>query len=349
MGQNIIITEPSSNLRALGRNALTGKWKLAVITVILYSLCMEVPPAVLDALFGVNMGDIYISSGGYGYNVGADTYSVLYNNIPEYSVLSGIYTLIVSGAFTLGMSLFFLAMFRRQKVEVTDVFLGFECFGKALGLFLFQTLFVFLWALLLVVPGIIAAIRYSQAFFILADDPSKGIRQCMDESKAMMRGNKAKFFCLNISFIGWAILGALPASILNSIMGGIYASGFAVTAVSIIGGLFMAPVTAYVYSATAGFYEILSGHLIKETEPTPVIKQPPAPSGEEADFSERTEETEAAEGIKAEKSEVDGDVKKCANCGAVLEKDAAFCNECGASVEKDADKDGEGNDNEGKE
>ena len=89
MGQNIIITEPSSNLRALGRNALTGKWKLAVITVILYSLCMEVPPAVLDALFGVNMGDIYISSGGYGYNVGADTYSVLYNNIPEYSCSSG--------------------------------------------------------------------------------------------------------------------------------------------------------------------------------------------------------------------------------------------------------------------
>ena len=62
---------------------------------------------------------------------------------------------------------------------------------------LFQSLFIFLWSLLLIVPGIIAAIRYSQAFFILADDPSKGIRQCMDESKAMMNGNKMKYFCLS--------------------------------------------------------------------------------------------------------------------------------------------------------
>lgn len=305
MGQNIIITEPSSNLRALGRNALAGKWKMAVIAVILYSLCMEVPPAVLDALFGVNMGDLYVTSGGYNYGMGVDAYSMIYNSMPEYSVLSGIYTLLVSGAFSLGISFFFLAMFRRQKVEITDIFLGFERFGKALGLFLFQALFIFLWALLLFVPGIIAAIRYSQAFFILADDPTKGIRQCMDESKAMMRGNKAKFFCLNLSFIGWAILGALPASILDGIMGGLYVTGFGATIVSIIGGLFMAPVTAYIYSASAGFYEILSGHLIKETEPAPVEAEEPTPipSAESARKEEASEEAPEAAAEKSESAE----------------------------------------------
>ena len=85
-------------------------------------------------------------------------------------------------------------MFRRQIVGIGDVFTGFERYGKALGLFLFRGLFIVLWSLLFIVPGIIAAIRYSQAFFILADDPNKGIRQCMDESKMMMRGNKAKYF-----------------------------------------------------------------------------------------------------------------------------------------------------------
>lgn len=305
MGQNIIITEPSSNLRALGRNALAGKWKMAVIAVILYSLCMEVPPAVLDALFGVNMGDLYVTSGGYNYGMGVDAYSMIYNSMPEYSVLSGIYTLLVSGAFSLGISFFFLAMFRRQKVEITDIFLGFERFVKALGLFLFQALFIFLWALLLFVPGIIAAIRYSQAFFILADDPTKGIRQCMDESKAMMRGNKAKFFCLNLSFIGWAILGALPASILDGIMGGLYVTGFGATIVSIIGGLFMAPVTAYIYSASAGFYEILSGHLIKETEPAPVEAEEPTPipSAESARKEEAAEEAPESAAEKSESAE----------------------------------------------
>ncbi|MBQ2846407.1 MAG: hypothetical protein IJE75_04630, partial [Firmicutes bacterium] len=58
MGQNIIITEPSSNLRALGRNALAGKWKLAIIAVIIYELCIQIPPVILNALFGTK-ADIY--------------------------------------------------------------------------------------------------------------------------------------------------------------------------------------------------------------------------------------------------------------------------------------------------
>ena len=137
--------------------------------------------------------------------------------MPEYSPLAGLYVLLVSGALELGITLFFLAMFRKQNVNAGDIFLGFDRFGKALGLLLFQSLFIFLWSLLLLVPGIIASIRYSQTFFILADDPSKGIRQCMDESKAMMNGNKMKYFCLSLSFIGWALLASIPASILDSI------------------------------------------------------------------------------------------------------------------------------------
>ncbi|MDO4545360.1 MAG: DUF975 family protein [Bacillota bacterium] len=270
MGPNIIITEPSSSLRALGRNALAGKWQLAIIAVGVYYLCIELPVAILDALFGVNMGNLYGTS--YGY-MDVDIYSSIYNNLPEYSFLSGVYTLLVSGPLVLGVTLFFLAMFRRQQVEVTDIFLGFERFGKALGLYLFQMLFIFLWTLLLIVPGIIAAIRYSQAFFILADDPNKGIRQCMDESKMMMKGNKGKYFCLSLSFIGWLILSALPAGILEGIANSLYITGFMETLIVIIGGLFAIPVTAYMYSTFAGFYEILAGHLIKETEPAPVEPQ----------------------------------------------------------------------------
>ena len=46
-GNNIIITDPSSNLRALGRNALAGKWQSAIIAVIVYTLCVQLPPAIL--------------------------------------------------------------------------------------------------------------------------------------------------------------------------------------------------------------------------------------------------------------------------------------------------------------
>ena len=268
-GNNIIITDPSSNLRALGRNALAGKWQKAIIAVIVYLLCLQVPPAILDALFGINVMDFYSTNPGYTYNIsmGVDTYS---SYMPSYSFLSGIYTLLVTGAMELGITLFFLAMFRRQIVGIGDVFLGFERFGKALGLFLFQALFTTLWTLLFIVPGIIAAIRYSQAFYILADDPNKGIRQCMNESKMMMRGNKAKFFCMVISFIGWALLAAIPGSILTTLAEELYLSDFITVLFSIIGGLCMAPVIAYMNSTQTGFYEILAGHLIKETQPAPI-------------------------------------------------------------------------------
>ena len=284
-GNNIIITDPSSNLRALGRNALAGKWQSAIIAVIVYTLCVQLPPAILNTLFGVDMGELYSMNMGYSYNVGVDSYSTVYNSMPAYSPLSGIYSLLVTGAMDLGLTLFFLAMFRRQIVGIGDVFLGFERYGKALGLFLFQGLFIVLWSLLFIVPGIIAAIRYSQAFFILADDPNKGIRQCMDESKMMMRGNKAKYFCLSLSFIGWAILASIPAGVLSGISEALYLSGFMTVLFDIVGALCMAPVIAYIYSTQAGFYEILAGHLIKETQPAPIdpeaipaaMRQPQAP------------------------------------------------------------------------
>ncbi len=270
MGQNIIITEPSSNLRALGRNALAGKWKPAIITVIVYQLCLQIPPVILNAIFGTKADII-----GEGSDVSVDLYSSIYNSMPSYSILGSLYVILVTGALTLGVTLFFLALFRRQRVDVVDVFLGFEHFGKALGLLLFQSLFVFLWTLLFFIPGIIASIRYSQAFFILADDPTKGIRQCMNESKVMMKGNKSKYFCLSLSFIGWALLAALPASILEGIMVVTYAPVFIQSLVAILISLFSVPVIVYVLSTVTGFYEILAGHLIKETEPAPVIPEAP--------------------------------------------------------------------------
>lgn len=265
IGQNIIITEPSKNLRTLGRNALAGKWKIAIIATIVYMVCMQVPAVILNAIFGVK-ADIYNGQA----DVNIDLYSSIYNSIPSYSALGSLYVILVSGAFTLGITLFFLAIFRREQVGVSDVFLGFEHFGKALGLLLFQTLFIFLWSLLFFIPGIIASIRYSQAFFILADNPDKSIRACMNESKMMMKGNKSKYFCLSLSFIGWMLLSALPAGIIEGIAAALYVSSILAGAFAVLSSLCVVPVTVYMFSTMVGFYEILAGHLIKETEPAPI-------------------------------------------------------------------------------
>ncbi|MBQ3466683.1 MAG: DUF975 family protein [Firmicutes bacterium] len=270
--QNIIITEPCKTLRTLGRNALAGKWKTSIIAVCIYILVLQLPVAVFDALFGRNIGSI-MTNNGYTYGMDADFYANFYNNMPQTSILSSVYVLLIAGAMQLGLTLFFLATFRKHDVQPVDMFLGFEKFGKALGLYLYMSLFIFLWTLLFIVPGIIAAFRYSQAFFVLADDPDKGIRQCMDESKAMMKGNKGKYFLLSLSFIGWGLLSTIPAGIVESIGSTVSDNSFVIALFSIIGALFVAPLIAYMYSTFSGFYEILAGHLIKETMPVPVTAE----------------------------------------------------------------------------
>ncbi len=272
INQNIIIKEPSRNLRALGRNALVGKWKVAIAAVCLSVVVINLPQIIFDRLFGTNLSSLMVDGGAAG-GMSAEFYSDIYDSAPATSILSVIYAILITGAVTLGISLFFLAAFRRHEVGVTDIFLGFEKFGKALGLMLFQGLFIFLWSLLLVVPGIIAAIRYSQAFFILADNPNKGIRQCMDESKAMMAGNIGKYFCMNLSFIGWLLICGVASGAVASIGAVITTNNFVIALFTLVGTLFVAPADAYIYATRAGFYEILAGHLIKETEPTPVFSE----------------------------------------------------------------------------
>ena len=298
MGQNIIITEQCASLRQLGRNALRGKWKTGIMAMIIYYLCLLVPTTIFDALFGVNVANI-VTDDGFTYSMDAEFYQQLYNSLPQMSILSQIWIVLISGALELGAALCFLALFRGHNVRANDIFLGFERFGKALGLLVVQGIFIFLWSLLFIIPGIIAAIRYSQAFFILADDPSKGVMQCISESKSMMRGNKMKYFLLQLSFIGWMILAGLPGGILNGIVDTFAGNDIAIAIVSVITSLFVVPVTAYMYSTNAGFYEILAGHLIKETEPAPLSADQIEANAPIEKIEEVIEEVEATEEQKA--------------------------------------------------
>lgn len=121
--------------------------------------------------------------------------------------------LLIEGPFSLGMAIFFLAFSRKQEVSMSQLFDGFSDFLRALVAHLWTTLFIILWALLLIVPGIIAALSYSQTFFILSEDKTISARDAVKKSKAMMNGNKKKLFYLGLRFIGWFILGGLTLGI----------------------------------------------------------------------------------------------------------------------------------------
>lgn len=114
--------------------------------------------------------------------------------------------LVIGGPFALGMAGYFIKVSRGQSVEINAIFDGFKNFGNALGVYILMLLIILGFTLLLIVPGIIAALALSQTYRIMCDDPSIGITDAMKKSRDMMNGYKMDYFLLNLSFIGWALL-----------------------------------------------------------------------------------------------------------------------------------------------
>ncbi len=128
-------------------------------------------------------------------------------------VAGPIVSIVLSGPFSLGVCIFFLAISRGQEKSISMLFEGFENFGTALCAYLLTAIYILLWTLLLIIPGIIAGYRYSQTFFIIAGDENISASDAITKSKEMMDGNKWKLFCLHCRFIGWSLLCILTLGI----------------------------------------------------------------------------------------------------------------------------------------
>ena len=181
------------------------------------------------------------------------------NIVQKVSYGGSIYNLIVGGPLELGFTIFILTFFRSRKVDNTLIFEGFSSFGKAMLLLILMSVKIMLWLLLLVVPGIIAAFRYSQAFYVLADNPDMSASQCIKESCRIMAGNKGRYFYLQLTFIGWYILASLPGGIFTTFSDGTVAVS---VIMGILLGLPMVVVNAYVVVANTAFYELATERLV---------------------------------------------------------------------------------------
>lgn len=119
--------------------------------------------------------------------------------------------IIVAGPLTYGLCFLFLKQYRDgEKMRIGDIFSGFSTdFGQTFLIGLMTGIFTFLWGLLLFVPGIIKWYAYSAAYYIKADNPDYSWRECIDASRELMRGHKWDRFMLDLSFIGWYIVGSL--------------------------------------------------------------------------------------------------------------------------------------------
>ena len=130
------------------------------------------------------------------------------------SLFSTLGEIVLTAAFAFGMTSFFLKISRNEEVTYKELFnkTGFAVFFIVVSFLV--ALFVGLWSLLLIIPGIIATYAYKMVYFIKLDNPEIGALEAITKSKEMMKGHKWEFFVLELSFIGWMILGPLTLGIL---------------------------------------------------------------------------------------------------------------------------------------
>ena len=128
-------------------------------------------------------------------------------------VLGSIANYLVNAAFALGGAWVFLRIAKGKEVSVGNIFYGFEDLWAAIKAQFFMGLFILLWSLLLIIPGIIKAYAYSMTFYILAENKGMPVLEAITLSRKMMDGHKMDLFLLFLSFIGWFILTAITFGI----------------------------------------------------------------------------------------------------------------------------------------
>lgn len=128
---------------------------------------------------------------------------------------ASIASIVVVGPMAFGVAYLFLKQARdNEKMNIGDIFKGFaDDFGGTFLIGFMSELFIFLWSLLFVIPGIIKTYAYSMVYYIKVDHPEYSWKECLDESQRMMKGHKWELFVLELSFIGWIFVGMLTFGI----------------------------------------------------------------------------------------------------------------------------------------
>lgn len=118
--------------------------------------------------------------------------------------------IILAPGLSVSLCMVYLNLTKGQSPEVGHMFSGTKVLGKAWWLQILTAFFVFLWSLLLFIPGIVKSYAYSMAPYVLADNPTFTAREALRESKRITQGHKGQLFVLELSFFGWMLLACIP-------------------------------------------------------------------------------------------------------------------------------------------
>ena len=218
-------TKFAEDFRRIARDALRGKWVIAVIAGVIASLLSGAEGSGPQINFQLNQGDfnlgldiagqpIFSTDGRVGPVVGGLLAGGIIYVFLLLIVLAAVYY-ILGSVIEVGYSRFNLELVDYRQQSIDNLFGYFSFWKNAALTRFFKSLHILVGTLLLIVPGIIATYSYAMTGYILAERPELEPRDALAASKAMMDGNRWRLFCLEISFIGWDLLCALTLGIGN--------------------------------------------------------------------------------------------------------------------------------------
>ena len=187
----------NSELRAQARERLEGQWGTFVLMTFLFyviHVLLQIPGYIGSLLEILSPENVLASL--------------------SFSNISNILSLLAL-PLSWGLTVSLLRNHREESVDLENLFDGFRGgrYTRVFCALFLVNLFTFLWALLLIIPGIMKAFSYALTPYIIMDEPELTARQAITRSCEIMQGRRWKLFCLSLSFIGWGILSILTFGI----------------------------------------------------------------------------------------------------------------------------------------
>ncbi len=195
-----------AELKENAKNSLKGKWGEAILVLIIFGVISMAITGI--ALIGNNTA---LNSPDSISRFLEDSNSFNFG-IPQ--IISSILSILATAFLTLGSVSYFLKVSRNENVTFKELFSKTSLWLLYIGVTIMTSIFIGLWSLLLIIPGIIASYRYAMVNYIMVDNPELGVFGAIKRSKEIMVGHKMDLFILQLSFIGWLLLSALTLGIL---------------------------------------------------------------------------------------------------------------------------------------
>lgn len=187
----------ASDYREQGREWLEGSWGSAVWITIQFFIIHFAANGLANLLGTGSLFADYTTSNG------------------TVDMFHGIMSIFILMPLTVGLYIAFLNNARENIVKNKSLYVFFTNgrYWGTVGLTFVESIFIGLWTLLFIIPGIIKTFSYSQAYYIWKDNPNISILDCITASRRAMKGNKWALFCVYFSFIGWYLLGIISFGI----------------------------------------------------------------------------------------------------------------------------------------